>query len=157
MDRQGESAVTHKTIKKVGEDLESFRYNTAVSALMMLLNDLESNGASVSDKEALLKLLAPFAPHIAEELWIVLNPKAKISIHEEKWPEYKPELCEEKTFNLVIQVNGKTKGSVKMDAGTTEEEAKAKALAEEKVKQAIAGANIKRVIYVPGRLINIVI
>ena len=156
-DRQGESAVTHKTIKKVGGDLEDFRYNTAVSALMILLNDLESNGASVFDKEALLKLLAPFAPHIAEELWIVLNPKAKISIHEEKWPEYNPELCEEKTFRLVIQVNGKTKGSVEMAAGSTEEEARAKALAEEKVKLAIAGADIKRVIYVPGRLINIVI
>ena len=157
IEREGENAVAHKTIKKVGEDIETFRYNTAVSALMIFLNNLESAGASYADKEILLKLLAPFAPHIAEELWQVLNPKAKGSIHQENWPEYDPELCKEKTFNLVIQVNGKTRANVEMAAGATEEEARAKALAEEKVKQAIAGADTKRVIYVPGRLINIVI
>lgn len=157
VEREGENAVAHKTIKKVGEDLEAFRYNTAVSALMIFLNDLESGGASHADKEILLKLLAPFAPHIVEELWRILNPAAETSIHQEKWPEYDSRLCEEKTFNLVIQVNGKTRANVEMAAGATEEEARAKALAEEKVKQAIAGVDIKRVIYVPGRLINIVI
>jgi leucyl-tRNA synthetase len=156
--RDGEDGfpATHKAIKKVGEDIENFRYNTAISALMILLNELEEKGASLGDKKALVLLLAPFAPHISEELWKMLKPGAK-SVHLEPWPEYDPALSSEKFFNLVIQVNGKTKAVVEMPFSVTEAEAKARALAEPKVEQALGKAEAKKIIYVPGRLINIVI
>lgn len=151
-----ELPILHRTIKKVGEDIESLRYNTAVSALMILMNELEGAGATKEQKGILLKLVAPFAPHIAEELWHELNSRAG-SIHTEKWPEYDPELCAEKTINLVVQVNGKVRSAIAVPAGITEEQAKELAMSDEKVLLALRGAEPKRMIYVPGRLINIVI
>ncbi len=142
--------------KKITEDIETFHYNTAISALMILLNDLEKTGAGKEVGEIFLKLLAPFAPHITEELWGGAFGK-KTSIHREAWPQYDANLIKEETFTLVIQVNGKVRDSVEAAAGVSESEAKELALGREKIKNILGSAKPKRVIYVPSKLINIVL
>jgi leucyl-tRNA synthetase len=153
---KGTSPLLHKTIKKITEDIETFRYNTAVSALMILLNDFEKNGAGEEAKGIFLKLLAPFAPHIAEELWREELGK-KTSIHREAWPKYDAKMIKDETFALVIQVNGKVRDNVEATAGISESEANELALGREKIKNILGGAKPKRVIYVAGKLINIVV
>jgi len=149
----------HQTIKKVTEDIENLQYNTAVSALMILLNEFEANADSVSseDLKIFLKILAPFAPHISEELWQDLNKNKKFhSIHQEKWPPYDEKLIKEETFELVVQVNGKVRGRVTAPLGITESEAKNKALEIEGVKQYLK-TEPRKIIFVPNKLINFVI
>ncbi|OGZ00309.1 MAG: hypothetical protein A2945_01670 [Candidatus Liptonbacteria bacterium RIFCSPLOWO2_01_FULL_52_25] len=147
----------HKTIKKVTEDIENLHYNTAVSALMILLNETEkSRQLSGATCQIFAKLLAPFAPHMAEEIWReVLGHKT--SIHREPWPEYDPKLLVEEKFILVLQVNGKVRDTVEIDSGITEQQAKELALENEKVKSFLAGKAAKKLIYVPKKLVNIVI
>ena len=151
-----ERTLLHKTIKKVTDDIEDLHYNTAISALMILLNGFEENGASKKDFEIFLKLLAPFAPHITEEIWRECFGN-KTSIHREPWPEYDPKLLIEETVTIVLQVNGKIRDTISMDASVTESAAKEAALANEKVKHAMGSAAPKRVIYVDKKLVNIVI
>ncbi len=154
----------HQTIKKVTEDIENLRYNTAVSALMILLNKMEEKQPVSRDTyHVFLKLLAPFAPHITEGLWQgIANRKGQIakgkfsSIHAEEWPSYDPKLIESDTFTLVIQVNGKTRDMVEAPTTISEADARALALGREKIKNLIGGATPKKVIYVPKRLISIV-
>lgn len=171
----------HQTIKKVTEDIEAMRFNTAVSALMVLFNAMEKQGGqlSVVNCQVFLKLLAPFAPHIAEELYQQLttdnlplttdNKKQKInlkakrlklkafqSIFEEAWPAYNEAMLVADEFDLIIQVNGKVRDSVRVAQGISEDEAKEIALGREKIKTFIGGG-VKKTIYVPGRLINIVV
>ena len=156
----------HKTVKKVTEDVEALKFNTAISALMILMNEMRSDpadsgvisGKTLTDPELemFLKLLAPFAPHMTEEIWRkVLGHKT--SIHREPWPEYDPSMLREKKFILVIQVNGKVRDTVEVDAEVTEARAKEIALASEKVKTFIHGKKPQKVIYVPKKLVNIVI
>ena len=146
----------HKTIKKVTEDIESFRFNTAISALMILTNELEKeNQLSVISYQLLLKLLAPMAPHLSEELWQKLGNKKSIFL--EKWPKYDSKLIKEEIVTLVIQVNGKVRDKIEVEAGISKEEAKKLALSREKVQKWIEGKEIKKVIFVPGKLINIVV
>lgn len=166
----------HKTIKKVTEDIENFRFNTAISALMILVNQLTINpeGESkipygVGSKQltkkqlkTLLLLLAPFAPHFTEELWQRLNPKPytlnpKYSIHNQHWPKYDSKLVREEVITLVIQINGKVRDKIEVEADISEEEAKKLTLKREKVKRWIEGKEIKKIVFVPGKLINIVI
>jgi len=150
----------YKTVKKVSEDVEDLKYNTAISSLMILLNEAEKANEGVDLPryffEIFLKLLAPFAPHITEEIWRECF-KNKTSIHREPWPEYDPKLLIEGTVTIVLQVNGKIRDTISMDASVTESVAKEAALANEKVKHAIGSAAPKRVIYVDKKLVNIVI
>jgi len=150
--------VLHATIKKVTEDIGELRYNTAISALMILLNEFEADKKNVtkSDFENFVKLISPFAPHISEEIWRNAF-KNKKSIHLEKWPEYDKNLIKSETFTLVIQVNGKVRDSMEVQAGIGREEAEKLALNREKIKNIIKSAGAKKVIYVPGRLVNIVV
>jgi leucyl-tRNA synthetase len=149
----------HKAIKKVSEDIESFQYNTAISALMMLLNEFEKdpNVISQKDEEIFLKLLAPFAPHIAEELYqnIVKNKKFQ-SIHREEWPSYDQKEIQESTFELVVQVNGRVRGRATLAVGADEAEARKAALSIPSVREQIVGES-RRVVFVPDKLINFVI
>ncbi len=147
--------ITHKTIKKVTEDIEALRYNTAISALMVLLNEFESTPGAVlpSDRRAFLQLLAPFAPYITEELWVTLGGKG--SIHVSAWPTFDPAALEEDTFELVVQVNGKVRGRLALSRGATREAAEKAVRAEESLAKHFVG-NPKKVIFVPNRLINFV-
>ena len=146
----------HKTIKKVTEDIENLRYNTAISALMILLNEMEkANQLSTINYQLFLKLLAPFAPHLTEELWEILGNKS--SIHLEKWPEYDPKLIQEDTFNLIIQINGKVRDTVTVSIDIAKEEATTLALSREKIKRYLKNKSPKKVIFVPKRLVNIVV
>jgi len=149
----------NQTIKKVTEDIESFKFNTAVSALMILANELEKEPSiNKSDYLTLVSLLSPFVPHFSEELWRGLG--GKNSIHLEKWPEYNPKLIHLDKFELVIQINGKTRDKIFVNKGVSQKEAEKVVLSSEKIKKFISlsgSPKIKKIIFVPDRLINIVI
>jgi leucyl-tRNA synthetase len=162
------SKLIHKTVKKVSEDIESMKFNTAISTLMIQFNGIDNNpdwrpkiekmkGKYECDIEALkifLRLLAPFAPHLAEELWHELGNKN--SIHLEKWPEYDPALIVDEEIELVVQVNGKLRDKIKIKADLEEEEVKKIVLGSEKVKNWIDGKKIRQIVFVKGKLMNIV-
>ncbi|RJQ30180.1 leucine--tRNA ligase [Candidatus Parcubacteria bacterium] len=147
----------HKTIKKVGEDLESLKFNTAVSALMILLNEMEKeNELPVTSYSLLVTLLTPFAPHMAEEIWRSILGK-KTSIHGEKWPKFDPKKLSGGTFKLIVQIGGKMRDSFEVEAGTAEEEVKVLTLKRENVRKWIGDKRVEKIIYVPNRIINIVL
>jgi len=154
----------HKTIKKVTEDIENFRFNTAISALMILVNEMaKQKNLQTSDFRILTLLLAPFAPHLTEELWQRINhlqPSAfslQNSIHSQPWPKYDEKLVKEETIILIIQINGKARDKIEVEADISEEKAKELVLSREKIKKWIEGKEIKKLIFVPGKLINIVV
>lgn len=143
-------------IKKVTEDIEGFGFNTAVSAMMICLNELEKASAiNAGDFKKFLQLLAPFAPHVAEELWHELGEKK--SIHLSGWPVYDEAKLQSDLMTVVIQVNSKNKAEVMVVRDITEEEITEFALSLERVQAAMAGATPKKIIYVKGRVVNIVI
>jgi leucyl-tRNA synthetase len=148
----------HKTIKKVTEDIEGFKFNTAISAMMIFMNELEKEGEVSRTRldifETFLLLLAPFAPHITEELWQTLGHQT--SIHLEKWPEFDESKIKEQKVTIVVQVNGKIRGQFEAPIGVSEEEAKEKAFALEDVKKWIVGQEIKKVVFVPNKLVSLV-
>ncbi|MBI2633537.1 MAG: leucine--tRNA ligase [Parcubacteria group bacterium] len=147
----------HQTIKKVTEDIENMRFNTAISTLMILLNEMEKNVSQLStiNYQLFLKLLSPFAPHIAEELWENLGNKKSIFL--EKWPIYNLKLARDEEIELIIQVNGKLRDKVLVSASINEEDARRMALKREKIKQILNGVQPKKIIFVKGRLVNIVL
>ena len=150
----------HKTIKKVTEDIEGLQYNTAISALMVLLNEFEKDAEKIGKEElkTFLKLLAPFAPFLAEELWQnKFGTKKFKSIHTEKWPEYDEKLTKEEMFELVVQINGKIRDKFEAKIGITQGEAETLTSTREKIKLILGNQKPKKVIYVPNRLINIVV
>jgi len=145
----------HRTIKKVSEDIENFSFNTAISALMIYVNNLTKlQKRSKIALETLILLLAPFAPHMCEELWNILGHSN--SVFKESWPKYESELAKDKAIEIPVQVNGRLRSKLFVSEETAEEEIENLALTNEKVKNYIEGKNIKRVIYVKGRLVNIV-
>jgi leucyl-tRNA synthetase len=154
---------THQTIRRVTGDLEKLRLNTMIAALMELTNylgDVKEEGkiAVSAWKEAidsLLLLLAPTAPHLAEELWQVTGHD--YSIHNQSWPKWDEELARDEEITLVVQVNGKLRDRIAVPVSITEEEAKEKALASPKVKAHTEGKKLLKTIYVPGRLVNLVV
>jgi len=146
----------HQTIKKVGDDVESFGFNTAISQMMIFVNHLSKlqiKPKSVVEKFVLI--LAPFSPHIAEELWQRLGHSDSLAC--EPWPDYDKELIKEKEIKLAVQVNGKIKDRITVAADADEEQIKQEALASEKVIAALAGKQPKKVIVIKSRLVNIVV
>jgi len=153
---------THATIKRVSDDMAGFRFNTAISALMEFANFLgetKERGGERQEWDAALRTLllmtAPIAPHLAEELWA--RRGEAYSIHQQRWPSYDPELARAERVTLVIQVNGKVRDRIEVAAGIVDAEARALALASERVRRLTAGRQIADVIVVPGRLVNIVL
>lgn len=145
----------HQTIKKVGEDIEAFKFNTAVSALMIFLNALEKEKVIArSTFELFLRLLAPFSPHVSEEFWMRLGNKK--SIHAGRWPRYDEKLIESVQVTIVIQVNGKTRGTFSAKRGEEKIVLEQSALVTEGVKKWLVGKKIEKIIVVPDRLVNIV-
>ncbi|KKW10862.1 MAG: Leucine-tRNA ligase [Parcubacteria group bacterium GW2011_GWA2_49_9] len=146
----------HQTIKKVGDDIEAFRFNTAVSSLMILLNALEKEeSVSTETCKTVITLLAPFAPHLSEELWAHLGYKK--SIHLEKWPEYDEKIAISSPITIIVQVNGKTRGSFITQRGDSEEQLKTSSFSLSSVQKWLEGKTVKKTIVVPDRLVNIVI
>ncbi len=159
--QQPKRAALHRTIKKVGDDIEAMKFNTAISAMMSLLNELtasegDGHAAALPDEDlrALIKILGPFAPHMAQELWSRMGGATYLDF--EPWPVYDPKLAVEDETTLVFQVDGRVRDTVRAARGIGEEEARAMALANEKVRAALAGREPKRVIFVKDRLVNVV-
>ncbi len=155
-------SLLHKTIKKVGDDIESFRYNTAISALMILMNGLAEGKAKAGtwplvkgSLEKFLLILSPFAPHLAEEIWEKFGHQE--SIFKSSWPAYDPELIKDEIFSLVVSINGKVRAT--LEAAAAIDEAGALALAQENVniRKWLEGKEIVKKVFVPGKLLNIVV
>lgn len=148
-------SLLHKTIKKVSENIEDFKFNTAISSLMILVNAMEKENVSREDFGALLILLAPFAPHLAEELWEQQGNKTSIFL--QAWPKYDELLAKDEEVEMVVQVNGRVRDRLMVASDVTEDEVKETALESEKIKVFTGGKEIKKIIFVPGKLINIVV
>jgi len=145
----------HQTIKKVSDDIEHFKFNTAISSMMILANALDKKDRIVQDiYQIFLRLLAPFAPYITEELWHLLGNKE--SIHLEAWPSYDEEKMKEQTIVVVVQVNGKVRDNIEALPDQSEKEIREKALQQEKIRKWIGGKEIKRIVIVKNKLVNIV-
>ncbi|HUV72139.1 MAG TPA: leucine--tRNA ligase [Clostridia bacterium] len=148
----------HQTIKKVGEDVIEFRFNTAIAAMMEFSHSWQAQGELSSKEAALfLQILAPFAPFLSEELWNRLgNP---FSIHTSTWPEYDPKLVIEKVVKLVVQINGRLRGvlSLSFETAQDQEAVEKAAKADKRVQKYLEAKKIKRVVFVPGKLINFVV
>jgi leucyl-tRNA synthetase len=170
------AGILHETIKKVGEDIENFKFNTATSTLMTLINFLDkiynegpakidsmgvewtAEAGTIINKEDLEKfiiILSPFAPHIAEELWKKLGHKQ--TIFNEPWPEYDEKLIKKDKIDLIIQINGKVRDKIEVSADISEKEAQKIVLSNDKIKTWLNNQEPKKIIFVKGKLINIVI
>jgi len=155
----------HQTIKKVTEDIEGFDYNTAIASMMEFLNLWEDEkNLNAQDAKLFVKILAPFAPHLAEEVYQRLKVnsqrlKVKLdSVHTQSWPKYDPKLVVEESVTVVVQVNGKLRGQleVKRQISNVKSQIEKLARQEQKVSQYLKGQQVKKVIFVPGKLVNFV-
>jgi leucyl-tRNA synthetase len=145
----------NKTIKKVGEDIQEFGFNTAISSLMILLNAMEKTQVSKEQVGTLLQLLAPFAPHMTEELWSALGNKK--SIHIAPWPKFDETKLVDEKITIIVQINGKVRGQVVVTKDAPEDVVKNEAQENPEVAKWLQGQQIKKIVYVPGRVVNIVI
>jgi leucyl-tRNA synthetase len=149
---------THKTISTVTDHIERLRFNTGLAAMMDQLNYLARLKPEELGRfalEAYIVMLAPMAPHITEEIWRALGHES--SVHLESWPKFDPELTKEETVTVVIQINGKVRDRLQVNADAPEAEVVPMALASEAVKRHLDGKQPKKVIYVPGKLVSIVV
>ena len=146
----------HKTIKKVGYDIENIKFNTAIAALMALINDITATGSiTKKELEIFTILLNPFAPHVTEEVW----QQSKLGegiVAQAQWPSYDEAKCKDDTIEIVVQVNGRVKAKLTVEADIDKDAALAQAKSNEKIAPLIDGKNIIKEIYVPGKLVNIV-
>ena len=150
------NGLIHKTTKKVGEDIENLHFNTAISALMILVNEIyKQNCRSKEVLNKLILLLAPFAPHLCEELWSLMGEKTFVSLS--PWPEYDKKLVTEEVSTVVVQVNGKKRGVIQVEKSTDKERALTLALEITAVKNALGEKSIKKLIHVSGKILNIIV
>ena len=145
----------HKTIKKVSEDVANFKFNTAISAMMMFVNQVEKEGIALEDYEQFLKVLAPFAPHLTSELWVEIGKTS--SIHSEDYPVADETLAVDDVVTIGVQINGKMRGTVTVPPTATEAEVLMEVTANEEVQRKLAGAEIVKVIYVAGKILNLIV
>ncbi len=152
--QKNESAM-HKTIKKVTEDIENLKFNTAIAALMSLLNTFGDNGVNKAEYQTFIALLSPFAPHICEELNQRMGGEEMLA--RAPWPQYDPAKTVDETVEIGVQINGKVKSAVAIGAGDSQEQILEKALADPKTAAALEGMKIVKTIVIPGRIVNIVV
>ena len=157
----------HQTIRKVTEDIDKrYHLNTAISAIMELFNLIkaEKEGLAKSEKgkgllreavEKMILLLSPFAPHICEELWEQMGSRTLLALT--RWPAFEPELANEERVTIVVQINGKLRDRIEADRDADEEELKETALGLEKVRKFIGDRDVKKVIHIKNKIINIVV
>jgi len=148
--------ILHKTMKKVTEDIESMSFNTAISAMMVLANHLQSlkDRVPLEAAEKLVLMVSPFAPHLGEECWSLLGHDGTLAYH--PWVEYDEALCVDNTVKMGVQVNGKKRGEIEIPKDADQDGAMAEAMKVQSVSNQLDGKDVKKVIYVPGRILNIV-
>jgi len=146
----------HQTIRKVSDDVPRLQYNTAIAAMMEYMNAMRTKERRphVEEVRPLVQLVSPFAPHIAEELWERFGASA--SVFDSGWPTFDPSLAAEELATIAVQVNGKLRGTIRVAQGTGQDAAVAAALADAGIAKFVPGVP-KKVIYVPGRLLNLVV
>ncbi len=146
----------HRTIRKVTADTEALQYNTAIAAMMEYVNELREQGAGSRELiEPLVIMLAPYGPHIAEEMWSVLGHDS--SIFEVPWPSYDERLASAGDVEIAVQVNGKLRSRLTVPRGMAEKDVLARVMTDDAVKKFVDGQKVKKVIYVQDRLVNLVI
>jgi leucyl-tRNA synthetase len=145
----------HKTIKKVASDIQEFKFNTAVSSMMIFVNQAEKDGLSKESYLSFLKILAPFAPHLTEELWAETGNTS--SIHTGVFPTYDESLTQDDVITIGVQINGKHRGEMSISPKATQDEAWAAVTSTPELASRIDGQTVKKVIYVPGRILNIIL
>ncbi|MDR3551596.1 MAG: class I tRNA ligase family protein, partial [Clostridia bacterium] len=151
----------HKCIKKVGEDIEALKFNTAIAAMMSLLNELcdasgtERGSVTRGEYRTLLLLLNPFAPHITEELWQRKGFGGILAL--QQWPKYDEAKCRDSVVEIAVQINGRLRGTASIAAQAAQEEAREAVMADEKLRALLEGKEIRKLIFVPGKLINFVV
>jgi len=151
------SSSMHKTIKKVTEDIEALKYNTAIAALMTLLNTIYNKGSiNKAELKALLLLVNPFAPHVSEELWEVCG-YGKMMAADGEWPTFDEAKCVDETIEIVVQINGKVRSRITVPTDISSDEAIELAHKDEKIAEAMNGMNVVKELYVKGKLVNIVL
>ena len=154
--REELKASFHKTVKKVSEDIENLKFNTAIAALMTLINEIYATKQINRDElKTFIILLNPFAPHITEEIY--QNVGFGGMLNEQEWPEYDESLCVDDTIEIVAQINGKVKAKLVISVDENKDDVISKVKSEPKISAAISGKNIVKEIYVPGKLVNIVV
>jgi leucyl-tRNA synthetase len=145
----------HKTIKKVSEDIEGLKFNTAIASMMALLNDITATKSiNKAEFKTLLILLNPFAPHITEELYQIVGFEGVLN--QQEWVTYDESLCVDNTVEIVVQVNGKIKSKLTIPVGAEKDSVLEMAKADDKVKSSMEGKNLVKQIYVPNKLVNFV-
>ena len=153
--------LTHQTIKKVGQDIENMKFNTAIAALMEYNNELINFNAQISEEniKILLLLLSPFAPYWSEELWHQIQPQLseEQSIFQQSWPEFDEKLIQKKEIELIVQINGKIRDKILTSIDISQKQAEKMVLQREKIQKFIKDKKIKKIIFVPKKLINLVI
>ena len=145
-----------KLMKKVTNDIEILSFNTAISALMVLTNHLQSskNGIPKEAIEKLILMVSPFAPHLGEECWEMIGYEETLAYY--PWVEYDEALCVDDKVKIGVQINGKVRGQIEIEKDADQDAAVSEAMLVEKVKSYVDGKDIKKIIYVPGRILNIV-
>lgn len=148
--------ILHKTMKKVTEDIESMSFNTAISAMMVLTNHLNTLKDKVPREaaEKLALMVSPFAPHLGEECWSLLGHKESLAYH--PWVEYDEELCVDNSVTIGVQVNGKKRGEIEIAVDASQEDAMEEAMKVQTILNQVDGKDVKKVIFVPGRILNII-
>jgi len=156
-DSEGVDVTTllHKTIKKVRGDIETFKFNTAVSSMMIFVNAAEKQGLTQESYKYFLKLLAPFAPHMTEELWHQFGEGE--SIHLQTFPDFDAELAKDEVVTIGVQINGKSRGSITLSPEASEDEALEVVKTDPALWARLAEENVTKVIYVPGRILNLIL
>jgi leucyl-tRNA synthetase len=147
----------HKTMKKVTEDVDAMAFNTAISALMVFTNHLQSlkDGVPYEAAESLALMVSPFAPHLGEECWSLLGHDETLAYH--PWVEYDEALCVDEMIAMGVQVNGKARGEITIPADASQDVAVAAALTVDRIKAQLEGKEVKKVIFVPGRILNLIV
>ena len=147
-------ALMHKTIKKVSEDIDNLKCNTAIASMMTLVNEMYAKGVNKAELRDLTIILNPFAPHVTEEMWQIMNFGG--AVHEAQWPSFDESKTQENDVEIALQVKGKVRSRIVVPVDISKEDAIALAKKDEKIAAEIAGKEIKKEIYVPGKLVNIV-
>ena len=152
-------SIIHKTIKKVAEDIDTLKLNTAIAALMTMVNEFYSNGLTKGDLEMLLLLLSPFTPHIVEEMWEQMGFAAKYGkmAMQMDWPKYDESKTIDAEREMAVQVNGKLRSTIRISTDASEDELIAAACADEKIQRQMEGKTLVKTIVVKGKIVNLIL